>query len=253
MTRPAVEKIPPLTYGEYVAELRFFCRQRGLSLRRLGAVSGYDLLMVSGGAARPRRTLVFCGGIHGDEISGPLAILELVRRFDRTRLRRIRVILLPVANPWGFDHGRRNNAAGRNLNRGFRRARLTGESRLLHGAVAKARPDLFLSLHEDDVEPSLYMYAYGDHGQASPVRQIIKTAGRRHLPLSKSRRIERRPVSDGVIFNVDDGSFEHRVRLDGAVESICLELPDRRPLVRRIKAAVAVMSSLVRHYEDQSN
>lgn len=253
MDRPAKKPSTAPDYAEYAAKLRFFCRQKGLRLRRLGLAGGHPLFQVVGGPRRASNTVVFSAGIHGDEISGPLGILELIRTFDWGDLRRTRLIMLPVANPWGFANGRRCDAAGHDLNRGFAHKRLRRETRRLHDVLKKERPALFFSLHEDDEEPSFYMYAYGDPGEDSPVRRIIKAAGRRHIPLTRSRRIDGRPARGGVIFNVHDGSFEHRARIDGAARSICLELPDKRPLTVRIKAAAAVMSALLRHYESLRN
>lgn len=245
MTRPATAALPSLTYKGYIARLRFFCRQKGLRLRRLGAVGGHPLFQVVAGVRRPRRTVIFSAGIHGDEISGPLAILELIRRFDWRSLRRTRVVLLPVGNPWGFDHHRRTNAAGRDLNRGFGGKLLCGENRLLYDAVKDEKPELFLSLHEDDEQGAFYMYAYGRPEERSAALAAIKADGRRYIPLARSRRIDGHPAVSGVIFNIRDRSFEHRSHLDGIGASLCLELPDRQPLPARIKAGVAVMAGII--------
>ncbi len=245
---PAVA-VPSQSYKEYTAKLRFFCRQKRLNLRRLGTAGGYPLFQVTAGPKQPVSTLVFSAGIHGDEVSGPLAILELVRRFDWQGLRRTGVVLLPIGNPWGFDHGRRFNAAGNNLNRGFTGKRLGGTRRLLHRAARAGAPDLFLSLHEDDEQAGFYLYAYGRPGRNEPLLRLIRSAGRGFLPLARGPRIDGHPAAGGVIFNIRDGSFEHRVHLDGVKESLCLELPDKHPLSARVRSGAAIMSAVIRRYE----
>lgn len=247
--RSPAATVPPLSYKEYAAKLRFFCRQKGLALKRLGEVDGYPLYQITAGPRRSGTTLVFSAGIHGDETSGPLAVLELVRRFNWARLRRAGVVLLPVGNPWGFDHGRRTDAAGRNLNRGFGGESFRPEQRLLHEAVSAARPVLLLTLHEDDEQAGFYLYAYGRPDRNDRTRRLIKSVGRRFMPLARGRRIDGHPAAAGVILNIRDGSLEHRVHLDSVQESLCLELPDKRPLAARVRAGEAIMSAVIRQYE----
>ena len=107
-------------------------------------------------------TLLVIATIHGDEAAGT----PLLRRFA-DRLRTMpelragrRVVLVPVANPDGFFHGRRTNVNGVDLNRNFeasnfRSSRRRGteplsepESRVLRDVVGRYRPHRVVSLHQ---------------------------------------------------------------------------------------------------------
>src|ERR1700722_19653910 len=57
-------------------------------------------------------------GIHGDEISGPLALIEMLRLPDF--FRDFNTVIFPILNPDGLARGIRENAAGIDLNRDYR-------------------------------------------------------------------------------------------------------------------------------------
>lgn len=107
-------------------------------------------------------TVLMLATIHGDEAAGTPLLRELAERLvlDPEWARGTRVVVVPVANPDGFDAGRRYNARGVDLNRNFpaenrRAGRSHGEgalsepeSRALHELVLSTRPERIVSIHQ---------------------------------------------------------------------------------------------------------
>lgn len=64
-------------------------------------------------------TLLFTGGVHGDESEGPMALIDFCRTFDEPSVNG-RVIVIPALNLPGVEAGTRDCPLdGRNLNRVF--------------------------------------------------------------------------------------------------------------------------------------
>ena len=72
-----------------------------------------------GDDATPR--LYLSAGIHGDEISGPLALLEMIRQPDCFDA--FDVTMFPILNPNGLARGVRTNRDEIDLNRDYRNSR----------------------------------------------------------------------------------------------------------------------------------
>jgi hypothetical protein len=94
------------------------------------------------------------------------------------------------------------------------------------------------------------MFAYNKKGQGSDVHRNILRHLRRQVPVSRFRSTEKYEAKGGLIFNFEDGSFEHRMHQGGVPECLCVEAPDRLPLRRRVKANYAVMEAIIGHYEN---
>jgi len=60
-------------------------------------------------------------GIHGDEISGPIAILEMLRQPDF--FAGFNTTIFPILNPDGLIRNLRGNADGIDLNRDYRNSK----------------------------------------------------------------------------------------------------------------------------------
>src|SRR5207237_8762818 len=86
----------------------------GSPLVRMG-----NLLAFRRPADFPRKRVYLSSGMHGDEPAGPLAVLELLR--DNPWPKDLELWLCPCLNPSGFSLNRRENEAGIDLNRDYRR------------------------------------------------------------------------------------------------------------------------------------
>lgn len=157
-----------------------------------------------------RPTVYLSAGIHGDEPSGPLAILELLKSgfFDD----RVNWLICPTLNPHGLIAGTRDNAQGVDLNRDYL-ARESEEVRA-HATWLESQvvPEMFLSLHEDWESTGFYLYEINVAGVPSGACEILAaTAG----------VIEAEPE-----LVIDD----HRVREPGWIDHPpSADLPDQWP------------------------
>ncbi len=100
--------------------------------------------------------------IHGNEWAGTPLVKELEYKLlsDNALLDKVRVVIVPEANPDGRVHGTRGNANGVDLNRNFPagnrvdkeryglNALSEPESQVLHDLVAKYQPTRILTLHQ---------------------------------------------------------------------------------------------------------
>jgi len=91
---------------------------------------------------------------HGTEASGTVACLALARHFaradgelERTLLRQLSLVMVPVANPDGMCAGRRTNGGGLDLNRQWANG---GEPEIsaIKAAVRKHQPHALIDMHE---------------------------------------------------------------------------------------------------------
>ncbi|MEI6916033.1 MAG: M14 family zinc carboxypeptidase [Armatimonadota bacterium] len=121
------------------------------------------------------RILIICGQ-HGDESSSPRAALSLIKRCAlgvrppslvsahtrglagaaKLNLNNVLWLVVPVANPDGFDRGKRDNAAGADLNRDWTRGSQP-ETRAIRRVFNTWKPHLVLDLHQwspDDPPPA---------------------------------------------------------------------------------------------------
>ena len=83
----------------------FFMR----SWQRAGPMSSCESSWESGA---PRRVLL-SAGIHGDELAGVEALCEWLETQAYVKfLQRWDITMLPCINPWGYQHGTRENGEG---------------------------------------------------------------------------------------------------------------------------------------------
>lgn len=72
----------------------------------LGGGETLRLLLSVARGTRPGKSILFLGGVHGDEYEGPLALWQLMHGLDPSSLRGT-LIMLPVANPPAYAAGQR--------------------------------------------------------------------------------------------------------------------------------------------------
>jgi len=103
---------------EYLAELRSKLADRRdveFSSEPLRYAKGeYEFVRIASRPIGPTdKVLLLRAGLHGEEIAGPLSLLEYGREiFDHAAARAVKLIVYPLANPSGFEHGTRYNVDG---------------------------------------------------------------------------------------------------------------------------------------------
>lgn len=240
-------------YFSYIQKLTTICTQRHFRLEVLSLVgkkNEYPLYKVTSNG-NEKKTICFSAGIHGDEISGPFAVLKFLKTVDFKKPNTPKIILFPVANPTGFHAGIVNrNFQNFNLNRHFRDKEMRKENKTLYNAIKKEHLQCFMSLHEDDVHTGAYLHAYMQKKVSTILpRNILKNVNR-SIPIWKKSRVFSMRANDGLIVKPKpDGSFEERMHHDGVPYSFCLEVPYITPLNLRVQANVAAMKTVLAEYQ----
>ncbi len=193
-------------------------------------------------------------GIHGDEISGPLALLEMLRQPDFFAA--FEATIFPMLNPDGLALGVRGNAAGIDLNRDYRNSKSTEIASHIDVLKTLGRFDAAMMLHEDFEGIGAYLYELNDALSPTLGREIIAAMGR-HVPIDQRPEIEEAPAHGGVISRKDllakHGRFEDRPDWPEAIYlsvnhtqvSYTTETPKPFPIEQRVQAQIAAIRTLL--------
>ena len=135
-------------------------------------------------------------GIHGDEISGPLALLEMLRQPDF--FTDFNVTIFPILNPDGLARGTRGNADGIDLNRDYRNSKSQEILSHIEALKTLGQFDAAMMLHEDFEGIGAYLYELNDELRPTLGNEIITAMGR-HVPIDLRPEIEEFPARGGII------------------------------------------------------
>jgi murein peptide amidase A len=203
----------------------------------------------------------FSAGIHGDEISGPLALLQVLR--DPHFFADFNVTIFPILNPNGLLKSLRENADGLDLNRDYRT--LKSDEIQSHVAILKTlgRFDAAMMLHEDYEGIGAYLFELNDMLPPTLGGKIIAAMGR-HVPIDQRPEIDDFPAHGGVLLRKDilalRGPIDDRPDWAEAVYlsvhhtqvSYTTETPKPFPLEQRIAAQVAAMEVLLNAFKNKT-
>jgi hypothetical protein len=199
--------------------------------------------------------LYLSAGIHGDEISGPFAILEMLRRpeffasFEAT--------LFPILNPNGLAKNVRTNDGGIDLNRDYRNSQSEEIRSHIAALQTLGRFHAAMMLHEDWEGIGAYLYELNDELAPELGKEIIAAMGR-HVPIDLRPEIEEAIAHGGVISRRDliakHGPIEDRpdwpeaiyLSLNHTKVSYTTETPKPFRLADRIAAQIAAVETVMR-------
>ena len=204
------------------------------------------------GRGAPR--VYLSAGIHGDEISGPLAMLEMLRHADFFAAFDVKIF--PILNPDGLARGTRTNADGIDLNRDYRRPKSVEVASHIETLKTLGRFDAAMMLHEDFEGDGVYLYELNDALSSTLGGEIIAAMGR-HIPIDMRPVIEEVPAHGGVISRKEivamRGPIENRPDWPEALYlsvhhtkvSYTTETPAPFPLEARVQAQIAAVKTLL--------
>ena len=189
------------------------------------------------------KNFYFSTGIHGDEPSGPLAMLQLIEADEWPEAN---LWMMPCLNPTGFKLNSRSNANGIDLNRDYRHFR--SREVQAHVAWLKTLPwlDMSIILHEDWEANGFYIYETNPRNLPSLAEPIIASM-RGHFPIEHAELVDNWPHKDGVIRPrikpEDRPEWAEPLWLivNKAECSYTFEAPSDFPLDFRVKAQVYAM------------
>jgi predicted deacylase len=201
------------------------------------------------------RTLLITAGFHGDEVAGPLTLLEHLpgivahaRRVD------VGLRIFPCLNPSGFTDRTRYNRSGESPNNDFLRYEVSPgrwldilpagatfvrwvlhregpkETRALMAALEEApTPDAALDIHQDPWLEGACAYAY-TFGPRESYLPLVR-ATEKHLAVARGRQVDEdvRTDADGLI-ELHDGSVTDYLFRRGVPWAAALETTTRTPL-----------------------
>jgi protein MpaA len=242
----------------YIAEVENAARAaawtvRYLSPMEIGPRPWFQRIASDGDSALPR--LYLSAGIHGDEISGPLALLEMIRQpgffaeFD--------VTMFPILNPNGLASGVRTNRDEIDLNRDYRNSRSLEIKGHIETLLTLGRFDASMMLHEDYEGIGAYLYELNDTLDPGLGASIIAAMGL-HVPIDLRPEIEEAPARGGVISRRDLatklGRLEDRPEWAEATyltvyhteASYTIETPKPFPIKARVNAHIAAVETLMK-------
>lgn len=209
---------PKMTAAEYLEDLRFYVDRRDdLEIKVIGKVEygqkRYEVVRIQSKDIGPEdKVLLIRAGIHGEEISGPLTFLsQLDSIADLAAEYGVALIVYPLANPSGWETGKRFNAdddpadAGDDFVRYFvggkwvededaaedagwglteevdPDAKRNQETLVLTADLKNLPVDQIIAavdIHQDhihgDQKPAAYHYVLGDHTQYHDIVEKIK-------------------------------------------------------------------------------
>jgi len=236
-------------YSSYVARLKRICHDNKFKLETIGYTGEKQDVPLFKVTLNPRsrstKPICFVGGVHGNETSGPIALLAFLKTY-KPKPSDPKITLIPVANPTGYAADTYQDFKRRNYNRLFGEGKMIDETRKLFDAVLIDKPHIFISIHEDDVKSSCYLYGYSAASKSTELYRDILTAMEKHCPINHRPKIYKNKAQDGLILNPpSDGSFEDRVHQAKIPYSVCLEIPDKISLKRRVDTILAAMTTII--------
>jgi hypothetical protein len=193
-------------------------------------------------------------GIHGDEISGPYALLEMLRQSDI--FADFNTVIFPILNPDGLVANQRENAAGIDLNRDYRNPKSVEIPSHIDALKTLGRFHAAMMLHEDFEGVGAYLYQLNDTLPATLGTEIIAAMGR-HVPIDLRPEIEGVAATGGILERRDLirilGDIEQRPDWPEAIYlsqnhtkvSYTTETPKPFPLDQRIQAQMAAVRTLL--------
>lgn len=245
-------KVKRSPYADYRDKIQAACQKARVRLERIGAVGPrdtYPVYRVVLNSRNRRGAVVFVGGVHGDETSGPWAILKFLERY-RPRSGHPKIILLPVVNPWGFEHGKRWNGSRVNLNRHFLDTRPPLEAACARESLRGEKVAFVATLHEDDVKNGVYLYRYSRRKESGEIYERILAAMARHIPVCRDTRLYGEPMKNGIVWSPKSvGALEEWCLKQGVPRSVCLEVPDSVSRERRVRAFTSAMEEIISFFE----
>jgi hypothetical protein len=244
----------------YVREVEQAAREGGWTIRYLsptpaGARPWLERAARQRDPAKLPPRFYLSAGIHGDEVAGPLAVLEMLRQPEFFAA--VDVTLFPILNPEGLARGMRGNFAGIDLNRDYRGSQSSEIQSHLAVLPTLGRYDAAMMLHEDYEGTGAYLYELNDGPYPDLGQRVIRALGR-HVPVDRRPIIEEVEAIDGIIQRADlirkHGPIEARPDWPEAIYlsvhhtrvSYTTETPMLQPLEKRVAAQVEAVGTVVR-------
>jgi hypothetical protein len=231
-------------------EVRQAALKHGWQRETFLKAADFELVAYHRQSLAAKSNLYFSTGIHGDEPSGPLAVLQLLQEDEWPEAN---LWLVPCVNPTGFRLNTRENADGIDLNRDYRQLN-TLEVRA-HVEWLQRHPtfDLTLILHEDWESNGFYVYELNPLKTRSLSEGIVE-AVRAVCPIESAELVDNWECRAGIIRPQVDPMERPQwaeavwLSMNKTQQSYTLETPSDFDLELRVKAHLAAVRGAVRSF-----
>jgi len=222
-------------------------KREGWKLRKFAEADGFPVFVIES----PRRAgprLYLSAGIHGDEPASTEALIAWCAK-RAGALKRCEVLIFPCLNPWGLQHNNRNDASGRDLNRGYHRnnvAVIEAQKKIVHGRFF----DAAVMLHEDFDAHGVYLYEIP--GARPFWGEKLLAVASKHVPREPRPSVEGRRCRRGLIRTriTPQTLPEHPeaffLRFGHTMRSLTFETPSEFSITARVRAHGAVLDEVLR-------
>jgi hypothetical protein len=248
--------------ARYARDVEEAARAGGWTVRHLSpCASGARPWFQRAARSGPGAPAVYLSaGIHGDEVSGMFAVLELLREGDR--FAEFDTTIFPILNPDGLMRGIRTNADGIDLNRDYRNSKSAEIRSHIEALKTLGRFEAAMMLHEDYEGIGAYLYELNQELPVGLGGEIIAAMGR-HVPIDLRAEIEEAPARGGVISRTEllrkYGPIEERPEWPEAIYLLVhhtrvaytTETPKPFPLEQRVKAQIAAVETLLQAVQNK--
>lgn len=176
----------------------------------------------------------FCivAGVHGDEIAGPLSIIELLKKPNFFK-KEICYQIFPMMNPTGFELKRRFNDQERDLNclnKKTLKSKNYKEIQFFYKDIKNENFEVFLSMHEDLDVDKAYQYVY-----ENDFEEVYRKLFRSKRRWKTGKIYGDKSDGNGLVKNVHDHSLEDRLFSMGKAKiALATETPGELNLEKRI-------------------
>ncbi len=131
--------------------------RRGWDLRVAGRVWGYPMYCVQRNRHERTPGVLLSAGLHGEEPAGVEAVLQWLESGQADRWR-VRWLVMPCLNPYGWERNQRSNKQRCDINRQFRGRTDCPEANLAKRILRGCRFRISVEFHEDVDAAGYYLY-----------------------------------------------------------------------------------------------
>lgn len=243
-----IEYEPNYNVNEYLSRLKEVIHKQNIHFTILGVVREYPIIFLHPEKLDDKPRVLIAGGFHGDEISGPWAILNFLE--SNKYPTEVNASFLPLVNPTGFNLSRRSDFWGISPNRAYvpsyDHSPPSKEDDILRknlSLLSRYGKDALVTLHEDDQE-FFYIFTYGN---PSKLDLQLLSMGKEKFGLVPYENLKVggfESTEDGIRKNDKDGSFEHGMLSKGSKISITAENPARRQYKDRVELYIEMIKEI---------
>lgn len=245
-----------MNWSHFLEEWLTAAEEQGFEIEVLLEKGGFPIFACTKGSL-DLPSIYLSSGVHGDEPSGPQALLGLLKKgfFDDQH----HWLICPVLNPTGLDANTRENAENIDLNRDYHHCESGEVCAHIAWLNEQKTPQLFLSLHEDWESSGFYYYEINTGTQGPSYHEILQAASP-FFPPEPEEEIDDHPVTQpGWIFHPDSPDIPegwpeaiYLARM-GCPLSLTFETPSSLELEKRIACHQAVVKKAITSSCHQTN